>query len=502
MLARAQELTREAQTGTVIDPSGIVEIIEEGTLQGWPEVVSAAMYANVIRTWEVGGDEHLEAIAGVLERVEADGDPAGIANMFALRARALSSADDPVSSLAADQDLARATVLAERGDGDRVQLRRAHVNCARGYGQRDLWELQGKHHQAAIAIRAAGDGDARAWSTTEWNRAEAELNWICALRELGDEEAVEHRAELAAEALRIAEASPMPDSWRAELRAFSALLGVIGPTVEGADPQDVPADGGYAGHVHLARALSAPDRAQAFRDAMTAVATIDAQACARAHSLALCVAAEIEAAMFGRETAGLRYARHLARLRWTARLSSLASMESMLAAERLRGNHEHLSRQAQLDELTGLANRRGLGEYLVGLAAERVEVAALLLVDVDEFKAINDTHGHRVGDQALVQFAAALMAAIRPGDLAIRLGGDEFALVIPSIDTDAARCRAEAILADLAATRWEQISAGLRVSASIGLAVGDPGEFEALTERADSALYRAKAAGRNQVSHE
>jgi diguanylate cyclase (GGDEF)-like protein len=499
-LARAEALAAEAATGVPIPPATVAEIIDEADRRGWSEVVTAALYVNVLTTWRSHGEEHLQAIEAVLGRAEAEADLASVANALALRARAMASFRDPARTLAADKDLSRATILAEAGQGSPRQLTRAHIQCGQAYAQRDLWELEDHHYQAALEIIETNHLGDLAPTTIAWNRAEAQMNWICALRELRDDEAIAHRAGLAAEALRAAQALALPDTWRNELPTFAALLGAIAPTVGGPDPQDVPASRLFPGYVHLARALSADDDARALEETTLAIDKIDPGTRTRAHSLALCLAAELEAKALGRETESLRYARHLAQLRWTARLTSLASMQSMLAAERLRPENDRLSRHVQLDDLTQLANRRGLNDYLEKLVTERVNRIALLLVDLDNFKTINDSHGHRAGDDTLTRFATTLRCAIRPGDLAIRLGGDEFAVVIPSIDADTARRRAQSILAEISTTPWEQISPDLCVAASIGIALGSPDQFDALIERADSALYRSKAAGGNELT--
>jgi diguanylate cyclase (GGDEF)-like protein len=499
-LARLESLGGQANGGSVIPAAAINEVIEEATRRGWPDVVAEAMYVDVFRTWYTQGPEHLEAIARFHDRSEAVGDVAGVACALALRARALYSSHDPALSMTADADLARATVLAEAAEGDWVQVARAHFNCALAYAGRDLWELEDRHYRAAAEL---GEGEGqylRFQCTTAFNRADAQLNWLCALRELGDDEAIAHCAEQVADALRVAQALPIPDAWQHDLLVFAALLGAIAPGFDGPDPKDVPAEGVHAGFVHIARALTESDHSRAYAEIRAAIAAVDFVIQCRQHVLALCIAGELEAAAVGRETDALRYARQLAQMRWTARLSSLGAMESMIAAERLRGEHTRLSQHAGLDDLTQLSNRRGLREYLTQLIAEGVDRIALLLVDLDRFKAINDTHGHLAGDQTLTRLADTLKAAVRPGDLAIRLGGDEFALVIPSIELSSARRRAESICTEISTTAWEQIAPELHVTVSVGVALGTPSEFDALTELADTALYRSKTAGRNRVA--
>ncbi|MGO9975720.1 MAG: GGDEF domain-containing protein [Solirubrobacteraceae bacterium] len=489
----------------MISRATIEEIVDGASERGWPEIVMAGLYLEVIRCRPEGKEAHLEAIARLLKRAEAEGDAVMSALALARRARALTSAADPALSVAAEMDLARASVLIDGAlidgaEGMPSWRARAHINCAIAYGQRDLWELEDQHYRAAEAVLGGKREESRLWRGIVYNRAEFQLDWTCAMRELGETEAVAHHAAVAAEFLRAAQISAMPASWREELRIFAALLGAIAPSVGGPAPEVVPAEGEFAGYVHLARALSAPDAERAAHEAAAAVESIDPDTQSRAHSLALCVAAEIEVASVGSETAGIRYARRLAQRHYAVRLSALASMQSLLSAERLRSEHDLLSKRVFLDDLTRLGNRSALVGYVESLAAQGVSSIALVLLDVDGFKAINDTYGHRVGDEVLIHLAAVLRDGVRNGDLAVRLGGDEFLLVLASMEREAARRRAETILAGISAAPWEQISPGLQLTASLGLAFGRPQELEGLTERADIALYSSKAAGGNRVS--
>jgi diguanylate cyclase (GGDEF)-like protein len=159
-----------------------------------------------------------------------------------------------------------------------------------------------------------------------------------------------------------------------------------------------------------------------------------------------------------------------------------------------------LKEEAIRDPLTNLYNRRFLQDYLsrelVRAKREGIRVA-VIMIDLDHFKRVNDTAGHSAGDEVLVQVAALLKRHIRGSDIACRFGGEEFTLVLPNATPHSARTRAEAICR---AVR-EESDRLMGVTASLGVAVfpdstADP---EALLRVADQALYQAKGRGRDQV---
>jgi diguanylate cyclase (GGDEF)-like protein len=161
-------------------------------------------------------------------------------------------------------------------------------------------------------------------------------------------------------------------------------------------------------------------------------------------------------------------------------------------------------RAAETDPLTGVMNRGAFmraGERLLArTGAARRPVAALLL-DLDHFKRINDTHGHQGGDRALIEFCRVAGACLRPGDLFGRLGGEEFACLLPDVAVTAAAEIAERIRAEFAQGRIEGAVGPIAATVSIGAAitVGPAASLDALLGCADGALYRAKSRGRNVV---
>jgi diguanylate cyclase (GGDEF)-like protein len=164
-----------------------------------------------------------------------------------------------------------------------------------------------------------------------------------------------------------------------------------------------------------------------------------------------------------------------------------------------------VDRLARTDELTGLNNRRAFLEDAEReiAAAERQDCAlALLILDLDYFKRVNDTFGHRIGDVVLVAVAQALVQSVRDGvDLVGRLGGEEFAVLLTRCDEEAALRAAESIRAAIEAERISTPVGPIGLTVSVGCAPLAAGEnISGALQKADEALYAAKRAGRNRVA--
>ena len=164
---------------------------------------------------------------------------------------------------------------------------------------------------------------------------------------------------------------------------------------------------------------------------------------------------------------------------------------------------ERLRRLSERDGLTGLFNRRTFFERLEE-ALDRPETgpSALLYVDLDNFKAVNDLHGHHEGDAVLKAIGTLLTTGVRPGDLPGQLGGDEFVLWLGRTDEERAAAVAERLLAGMEALRRLSASPEKPLGLSIGIAVHRPGteSVQELTDRADAAMYDAKKRGKGHYA--
>jgi two-component system cell cycle response regulator len=174
-------------------------------------------------------------------------------------------------------------------------------------------------------------------------------------------------------------------------------------------------------------------------------------------------------------------------------------------AVQLRESVNNTMAMAVTDELTGLYNRRYFDRHLTLMldkAREQERDMALMLIDMDYFKAVNDTHGHDIGDAVLREFALRLRRNIRGVDLACRFGGEEFVVLMPDTDYRQAQGVAERVRMAVAEADFDTgARQPLPITVSVGVALneGDADTPEMLLKRADVALYRAKREGRNRV---
>jgi diguanylate cyclase (GGDEF)-like protein len=165
---------------------------------------------------------------------------------------------------------------------------------------------------------------------------------------------------------------------------------------------------------------------------------------------------------------------------------------------------ERAEEQARTDELTGMRNRRAfyeLGELAVSQASRYGDPVALIILDIDHFKRVNDTWGHATGDETLRLVALIIQRTVRTSDIAGRIGGEEFAILLPRASAEQAVAMAERLRAAMEKAPLFHDAGTIHFTASFGVAVGGRGveTLDRLLQDADKALYEAKEGGRNRV---
>jgi diguanylate cyclase (GGDEF)-like protein len=170
----------------------------------------------------------------------------------------------------------------------------------------------------------------------------------------------------------------------------------------------------------------------------------------------------------------------------------------------LKEANKRIEELAELDDLTGSFNRRCIMRFLddeIARAHRLNAPCSIALIDLDWFKRINDTYGHPTGDEVLRTFAITVFANIRTVDRFGRYGGEEFLLVLPDTSSETAARMLDRLRTIVADIDWSGLSLGLRVTISAGIATLDANETsDSFLARADSALYKAKAQGRNRIA--
>lgn len=200
--------------------------------------------------------------------------------------------------------------------------------------------------------------------------------------------------------------------------------------------------------------------------------------------------------------AGRAYAQLLSRVLWQQRLSTLQGAQSALQVERLHHDNLLANRAACEDPLTGVGNRRALDDALRAVQAEALTAqpdtpVSMLVIDLNEFKTINDTYGHVVGDEVLRAVAMTIRGVARSADVVARLGGDEFVVVARGADTDAGLRLAERVRAAIDALTVGTRSGTIKLQAAVGVATAGTGhDATTLLAVADAAMYDAKGSPR------
>ncbi len=512
---RAVRLLEEAQTGGAADVLATSEAFlrtPTGDLADGP----AAMHFVRVVALIVLGDLRaaLAAVDVMLRAAERDGNVGWRACALATRAsERLRLGESDIAEYDVDaalRDLAEAETALASGEPDPVAAVNARVGVAVGYRQLSLYELVGPQFEAAYEISKQDpeqNGNRAMWLG---NLASLHLEWALELYQVGlGDEAEAHTAQAEGYAVRAAAEASGPDggAWR-----DSALLMAACSRADRDNPAGAAIDIERYTRVLEARglnstalaysrpfhgvALSRAGRAgEALQVMAKAVAELPADvewliaaATRRTHAVLLAAHGSEDA------RAGLAYGDTMAAALWRQRQRTLHAAATMQSYEALRVRHEQAARAAETDALTGVANRRGFDRAVEAIRAGRAdEPVAVLLVDMDKFKQINDAEGHAAGDLALQRVSAALVGQVRGTDVIARLGGDEFGVLLPGTGPDdAARIASRMV-------RAVRDIPDCLATVSIGVAGGPAHGLEDTLCRADQAMYCAKRAGGDAV---
>lgn len=511
----AAEVMSLAQQGRVDEALTLAHELLGGT-DAAPAPEQAALWYTLAVAHHVERDFGGQVAASdrCLALARQAGSPGWSSNALSMRAMALVRQETIDAALV---DLARAEVELDACD-DEALASWAHTGLGYCYLELRLYELAQPHLEEALRLGASPIPLREARVIDLMNLAELHARWADELERAvphgtAEQEAEQRRAvandlflEAVDEAGRVgantllaacraaelcsrprdAEASPVP-----ELREVYA-------SPEHADHQGGRATVGGA----LARSLwREGERDEALRIAREAALASDQagdwQVAAGARWLL--VEMETEAGIPG-AASGRDYARLLSRVLWRQRLSTLSGAQAALDVERLQHAKNTAEREALEDPLTGVGNRRALDEAL--RQAELEDAAeghptSLLMLDLDAFKAINDNHGHSVGDTVLREAAEAIRQAARADDTVVRLGGDEFVVLARGTDEEAGRRLAERVAQAVNGLEVALPDGPLRLGASVGVrTTGGALTLAGLLDAADAAMYAMKRRAR------
>jgi diguanylate cyclase (GGDEF)-like protein len=500
----AWELVQLAQSSP--EPAEVHRLLRTAKAHGWHEVVLVLNYALLAASQPVGEDISAQ-LAEMFVAAEAADDAA--LRALCLATRAERSAHSPNLVAAEEAALARAVALLDEEGGSPVDRPAAYIACALAYQARELWELEEEmyvraSHELSTRLPAPFDQAQELISRTVLtNRIEAHSAWACALMELGDRDGARQRAKQAND-LDPAERERLPQQWRWDLWAVDYLLSAIA-----SDPEPLPfrqvmacLDGsfwpGYRSCTMLGlaiRRLDAGDAAGCAELAEQALPALDRYIRPSIRALALQLATVAESA-----PATLRRAEELSRLRWQARVRQLSSARVRLDAERVMLENDRLAQRAYVDELTGLANRHAYARQVKRLRhGPAQDDVAVLMIDVDHFKRVNDQFGHTIGDEVLRRLGGLLAEHSRAGDLVARMGGDEFVVILDLTRQVDVTARGQGLVRDVADHPWNELAPELTVTVSAGLARGACCDVDDLLTAADQHLYQAKSCGRGRL---
>jgi diguanylate cyclase (GGDEF)-like protein len=462
----------------------------------WPEVTfvlhAGQVVLAVVRPTD--GVDLLELAERLLEHAA---EPAQLGLALGLRALIHAGVGDTAALLA---DTSRAVALLDDDSLPAMERCLAWVVCGAALNTLRLWELVDELYTRALALGPAATAAGQT-AAVAVNRVLIRLEHGLALLEGGDEPAARVRLTEALEAVGPALTEDLRPLWRHNVLAVADLVRLLLGQPLVTPPEEhraaLVADGDLEVLPHLEAAVALVSWRAGHEVDPDLQSTLSTSSGAR--SFPLWVRAQVlaghspsPAALAQREHAQL-----LDHLLWESRSAVLSAARAQLATERRRAEHERLALAVHTDPLTGLHNRRRFEDWLQ--RGSSGGTCGLLLLDLDAFKDVNDVYGHTVGDDVLRRVGLLLRSAVRPGDLALRQGGDEFAVVLSSdgLSAGAVVERAEAIMRTMHAEDWSSTAEGLKVTVSVGAALGVAGVE--LYRAADKALYTAKHTGSGPV---
>ena len=506
-------LLEQAQAGGAADALMRAETLLRGTtgdLAGGPACLHFVRVLAFNMLGELAAvEDALDLMIAAAEREQSPGWHAAALGTRASqhsRVGETHSAEYDLDGVLRDLVVAESMVVQER---DPVAAVNGRVSIAIGYFELRLYELVGPQFEAAYEISAADEeqnGNQAMWLI---NLAELHLHWALELYQVGQGAVAEGHTERAEQYARRAAAEAGgadADVWRDHANLFAACA-----KADRHDPHNAAVEIEHhldrlvaRGMSPLLFALSWPFHAVALRrsgrgeEAVRVIERAVAElpedagvllhtATKRTHLVLLAAHGSAEARL------GLDYGDMIAAAMWQQRQRTLHSVQTLKSLEQLRVRHEQAAREADLDPLTGIANRRAFDEAVLRAQAGPGGRVAVLLVDTDKFKQINDTAGHAAGDAALRAIAQAMGEQVRDHDVLARLGGDEFAVLLPGAAI-AAACEIAARMV----CAVEQI-ADCPATLSVGVAGGSAADLPDLLCRADEAMYRIKRRGGNGV---
>lgn len=500
---RAYNLFEAVQTEAAARALAVVmEALPQARERGWRDVEFVLTAAIALHTLtHVGAQAAAEPIERLVREANRLDSRALLAVALGLRA-VVAAGRGQVADLL--QDAARAVALLDDSSQRATDRCTGYVVAAAAFNALQLWELVDELYERASSLEPFCEAPVQA-SAVAVNRVLIRIEWATALLENGDEASAHTKLREAEEAAPVALRQKLSALWRVDVQACACIAVLL------RHPADDDARAAAAGYraalvaggdlevrplldAAVAYSLWRAGRQQEAACAAAALAPSNSASCG-SRSFPLWVRARV-LALSGDGEAQQSYASAVNRARWQFRSAMLAAAGDRIDVERRRHEHDQLTVAVNTDPLTGLGNRRAFDAWL--RTANCVLPTALLLIDVNEFKSINDRYGHELGDLVLQRLGRLITHAIRPGDDSIRQGGDEFAVILTGAEmtVEMALERAEQVRRKVETECWNLLAAGLQVTVSVGVSYdpspGPSGPVD-LYRAADRALYQAKA---------